>query len=190
VIPAQLAYIEEDLDKWFGDWPIEVCLHDIATGLSYWPIKHVESWDELEDLLTVDSSRCLISYKWSTRKRWRVLRVGWWTSDDVLSRLKGAGLPQAGGIGWPAVQALSASDVCRRYPGGGLRMYLGRCAKGHRSDVIYRLARTLIERGASNEEVACVVVASGAYKSRCDEYGERSQRRSLEALCKKLRNGR
>ena len=165
VADAQLAYIDEDLDRWFGDWPIELCRHSPVDGLSYWPIKKIQSWGELHDFLQTRGSQYLFSYKWSDRRRWRVLRVGWWTPDDVLARLANVVLPQRG-IDWGAVAHMDARrDVLDKYPATGLRKYMGHCAAGNRSDVVYRIVRTLMERGASNEEAACVAAASEAYKS-------------------------
>lgn len=67
-----------------------------------------------------------------------------------------------------------------------VRLYMGSCAQGKRSDVIYRIARTLAERGADANEIACVVAASRAYQSKYAD-NARHGRRDIERLCMKMR---
>lgn len=84
-------------------------------------------------------------------------------------------------------QALAREGVLETYPRTGLRMYLGPCGEGRRSVVIYKIMSVLIERGASNEEAACVVRASQAFQSK---YGnsERDGWKEIERLCRKVRS--
>jgi hypothetical protein len=180
-----------DNDRWFGDWPIELCFHDVVTGLSYWPVYPVEDlWALEHGVLSQFSDKVFISFKWHDRRRWHPLRVGWWTSDDALARLCGS-WPTQGGVDWLAARELDARDVLRRYPRSYLRRYLGAVYKPRddagtdTSGLVFKIVHTLVRLGATPTEAACVVISSGAWAYRVDKIGLDRARRDVEGIVKK-----
>jgi hypothetical protein len=83
---AQLAWMMEDLDddRRFGNWPILLCRHSPVDGVPYWKVMEIDDWDGLEFFLEGHGCEYFFSYKWSDRKLWRKLKVGWWTTDKSI----------------------------------------------------------------------------------------------------------
>jgi hypothetical protein len=86
---------------------------------------------------------------------------------------------QASDIDWDDVAKLDPYEVRRKYPRARVGKYCGPCEKGKQSDVRFLIADGLAKAGASPNEIACVVAASGAYNGRED----------IERICAKLRSG-
>lgn len=71
------------------------------------------------------------------------------------------------------VASFDLRRVLAKYRKAGVRKYMGSCTEGKRSDVIYRIGRSLRELGASRDEISCVIGASGAWQSK---WGDDPQR--------------
>jgi hypothetical protein len=177
-----------DDDRWFGQWPVELRLHDIVTGLSYWPVVTVRDlWDLEHGALSIYSDKVLVSFRWHDRRRWHPLKVGWWTPDHVLARLAGVSMTHRG-VDWAAAGELSARDVLRRYPRSRLGMYLGRPSYGGTdcSGLVFKIVWVLVKDcGATPTEAACVLMSSGAWKARVEKLGLKHARRDVERICRK-----
>jgi hypothetical protein len=199
IVPAQFAYIvdklDDDPDKCppdSDDGPVELRLHDVVTGLCYWPIVTVRDLWALEHGVLEDySADHALCFRWHDRRRWHPLKVGWWTSDDVLARLCGSWPTQRGGVNWLAARELDARDVLRRYPRSYLRRFLGRVYKPRddagtdTSGLVFKIVHTLVRHGATPTEAACVVMSSGAWAYRVDKIGLEDARRDVERIVKK-----
>jgi hypothetical protein len=145
-------------------------------------IREIESESELIDFLR------RFNWPWLTLEvQDRQGRAAWmplWVDDlgypALLDKLT------QGGLDWARAEALDAKEVIRKYPLAGVRMYMGRCEPGNRGKVIYRIAKSLHDKGAGASEIACVLMASGAWQSKSDEQGARWGRHEIERVCAKL----
>jgi hypothetical protein len=90
------------------------------------------------------------------------------------------------GVDWPHVATMDFRDVLRRCR-APVRKYMGPFTPGRRSEVLYLIANTLREYGATDNEIACVLRKSRAFQSKCEERGARWGEGEIERICAKLR---
>jgi hypothetical protein len=191
IVEAQVAYIEQsDLD---GEYPIELCFHDPVTGVSRWPIKIVNDCEDLQTWLGLSWSGTFISYRFHNRLRWRPLKVGWWTPDDVLKQLSLVGLSQDGVDFGAAADLLRDPSALKRKSGlrdiWGAAPMLNDQGKPDRSETWMWQAGLMRDAGASNEEVAAMLTL--CRKTFADKFprglNDRRARKEIERVCSKLR---
>jgi hypothetical protein len=146
-----------------GDFPIEICRHSPVDGLSYWRIKRLHDWQDVEDFLKREPAAYLLSYRWDDQLRWRIL----WDDRDVLARVR---RPPQSRVDWAVADRLDARAAARR---GGVvsKMrrkpdYRGAQKLTDRSDYMWLIANLMRERGCNANEIASVLWNSEMSKDR------------------------
>jgi hypothetical protein len=94
--------------------------------------------------------------------------------------------PQEEGVDESHVATMDFRDVWRRTR-APVRKYMGPFTPGRRSEVLYLIANTLREYGATDNEIACVLRKSRAFQSKCEERGARWGADEIKRICAKLR---
>jgi hypothetical protein len=189
VAEAQLGYIEQsDLE---GEYPIHVRMHDPVVGWPYRRVRVMKSWGDLHDFLVSNGSRCLVSYRYSNRVRWRHLKVGWWTKDSVLSRLARIN-PTQGEVDFEVVAKLAPEGVklAAKYKVPiSAPPKINDQGRPDRSDTWMWLAGIAVENGATNEEVGAIMLR--CRRTFMDRFprglNDRHARKEIKRVCSKLR---
>lgn len=162
--------IESSPDRFVAFWKIDKPMtEDVNRRLSYMVGADKSGWD-LGQVLRVPGTR---NYKYEANPRVKLL---WddgpeYKLGDIVERL-----PVANGHAGGADRESNAAEIFKRYQNkipGWVRQELmsGKPRKGNRSDMVWKLEHTLLEKGLSTDEAFVLIKASpwNKFKGRRNE---------------------
>jgi hypothetical protein len=184
-----------------GDFPIEICRHDVVVGISRWPITRLDDWKSVREWLQREPGAYLLSYRWDDQLRWRHL----WTVDDLLidwgdfSHMEGVVYTPHTGVDWSVADKLEFARAAARK--GAVSSKMRRKPDYHRetgkkltdrSEYMWLILYLMMKRDCTATEMASVLWHSEMSKDRRNDKergrfvrSDRGERRWIEAEIKR-----